>query len=541
MSNKIQISQKSSPSTMPINNIQQPPISTQQQQPGTLSNPAVVPQQQQTILKEDDKMPLFLIKLWNIVEDPSFWDIIRWDESGYSFHILDPYTFCQNVLPQYFKHNNLNSLIRQLNMYGFRKMTPIERTSLARLESDQDHLEFSHPCFVRDHPELLTQIKRKIPTTRRDDGVSAQPSKDLANVLEEVRVLRERQKTMEERMNELVTDNNAMWQQMTSMRAAHAKQQQIVNKLVQFLVTLVQPKRLSKRHMLAIDEFASPKRARTSEAPDNNGISSQSLQTIQQSNVNDILDHLMKEISKSNAEINLPSTQNGPIISDVTDELDHLSTTGTGQMSQGDFLNQRSNNSPSMGVYDPNAFGYQNQLQPHMIPVSQQQQHRPPSTQQQQQQAVPQVLSPNVMPDDPLVLSPNGELGFTSNDFADYLSGVDGSIESCRDLIGDHWNSFDFDNLLNSSDPSPPGAEHSFSQQQPLSLEQIHPQYHDSIYPSPTNISTAIPASQQQPQQSISSQQQHQSIKTPPQMAAFQQQPQILSSPNRSYGNRRKR
>uniref|UniRef100_A0A914PDM5 HSF-type DNA-binding domain-containing protein n=1 Tax=Panagrolaimus davidi TaxID=227884 RepID=A0A914PDM5_9BILA len=190
---------------MPINNIQQPPITTQQQQPGTLSNPAVVPQQQQTILKEDDKMPLFLIKLWNIVEDPSFWDIIRWDESGYSFHILDPYSFCRNVLPQYFKHNNLNSLIRQLNMYGFRKMTPIERTSLARLESDQDHLEFSHPCFVRDHPELLTQIKRKIPTTRRDDGVSAQPSKDLANVLEEVRVLRERQKTMEERMNELVT------------------------------------------------------------------------------------------------------------------------------------------------------------------------------------------------------------------------------------------------------------------------------------------------------------------------------------------------
>ena len=34
------------------------------------------------ILKEDEKMPLFLIKLWNIVEDPAYYDVIRWDEVG---------------------------------------------------------------------------------------------------------------------------------------------------------------------------------------------------------------------------------------------------------------------------------------------------------------------------------------------------------------------------------------------------------------------------------------------------------------------------
>lgn len=28
----------------------------------------------------DEKMPLFLIKLWNIVEDPTYQDIVRWDE-----------------------------------------------------------------------------------------------------------------------------------------------------------------------------------------------------------------------------------------------------------------------------------------------------------------------------------------------------------------------------------------------------------------------------------------------------------------------------
>jgi hypothetical protein len=35
-----------------------------------------------------EKIPLFLVKLWNIVEDPAYYDIIRWDEV-YNFLIFD--------------------------------------------------------------------------------------------------------------------------------------------------------------------------------------------------------------------------------------------------------------------------------------------------------------------------------------------------------------------------------------------------------------------------------------------------------------------
>uniref|UniRef100_A0AC34Q3Z4 HSF-type DNA-binding domain-containing protein n=1 Tax=Panagrolaimus sp. JU765 TaxID=591449 RepID=A0AC34Q3Z4_9BILA len=187
---------------------------------------------------------------------------------------------------------------------GFRKMTPIERTSLARAESDQDHLEFSHPCFVRDHPELLTQIKRKTPHNKKEEVVPA--NKDLSGVLDEIRLLRDRQSGMEERMNELVNENISLWQQMDSMRATHVKQQQIVNKLVQFLVTLVQPKRLGKRHLLAIDEASSPKQRRPNQSE-----SSTALQSIHNHNVNDILDNLMREISTKRDYTPLGSNSSG--------------------------------------------------------------------------------------------------------------------------------------------------------------------------------------------------------------------------------------
>merc|ERR1712087_330512 len=71
---------------------------------------------------------------------------------GDSFVISDPDTFARDILPTYFKHNNIRSFIRQLNTYGFRKRTNISSTD--------EHLEFFHEKFRRDQASLLTQIKR---------------------------------------------------------------------------------------------------------------------------------------------------------------------------------------------------------------------------------------------------------------------------------------------------------------------------------------------------------------------------------------------
>jgi hypothetical protein len=122
-----------------------------------------------------------------------------------------------------------------------------------------------------------------------------------------------------------------VWQEMGHMRASHVKQQQIVTKLVQFMVALLQPsKRLGKRNILAIDEFQ-PKRARVGEESDF------SLSSIQSHNVGEILDRLMREYSTTNqihnphlqAQISSRRNPNVPIISDVTDELDNSNITNT--------------------------------------------------------------------------------------------------------------------------------------------------------------------------------------------------------------------
>jgi len=93
----------------------------------------------------------FLKNTYEILNNQSLNSIIRWTEDGGSFVITDIYNFTNSVLPKYFKHKNLSSFIRQLNMYGFSK----------EKEDESQTLEFTHPLFHRDKKQLLKEIHRK--------------------------------------------------------------------------------------------------------------------------------------------------------------------------------------------------------------------------------------------------------------------------------------------------------------------------------------------------------------------------------------------
>uniref|UniRef100_A0A6J0UPS4 Heat shock factor protein 1 isoform X5 n=1 Tax=Pogona vitticeps TaxID=103695 RepID=A0A6J0UPS4_9SAUR len=188
-------------------------------------------------------VPAFLTKLWTLVEDPETDPLICWSPGGTSFHVFDQGQFAKEVLPKYFKHNNMASFVRQLNMYGFRKVVHIEQGGL--LKPDKDDTEFQHPYFLRGQEHLLENIKRKVTTMsgiKNEDIKVRQDS--VTRLLTDVQMMKGKQETMDSKLLAMKHENEALWREVASLRQKHTQQQKVVNKLIQFLISLVQSNRI---------------------------------------------------------------------------------------------------------------------------------------------------------------------------------------------------------------------------------------------------------------------------------------------------------
>lgn len=149
-------------------------------------------------------------------------------QDGRSFIIQNQAKFSKELLPLNYKHNNMASFIRQLNMYGFHKITSIDNGGL---KFDKDEMEFSHPYFQKGHPYLLEHIKRKIANTKQETEKYTTKSTDtFSRVLSEVKNMNRRQDTLDSRFSNMKQENEALWREVAILRQKHLKQQQIVNK-----------------------------------------------------------------------------------------------------------------------------------------------------------------------------------------------------------------------------------------------------------------------------------------------------------------------
>ncbi|OCT77318.1 hypothetical protein XELAEV_18032518mg [Xenopus laevis] len=188
-------------------------------------------------------VPAFLAKLWTLVENPETDPLICWSPEGNSFHVFDQGQFAKEVLPKYFKHNNMASFVRQLNMYGFRKVVHIEQGGLVKPE--RDDTEFQHPYFIRGQEQLLENIKRKVnnmSASKSDEGKVRQDN--VSKLISDVQSMKGKQESIDGRLLSMKHENEALWREVVSLRQKHTQQQKVVNKLIQFLVSLVQSNRI---------------------------------------------------------------------------------------------------------------------------------------------------------------------------------------------------------------------------------------------------------------------------------------------------------
>ncbi|XP_063166630.1 heat shock factor protein 2 isoform X2 [Candoia aspera] len=203
-------------------------------------------------------VPAFLSKLWALVGDAPSNQLITWSQNGQSFLVLDEQRFAKEILPKYFKHNNMASFVRQLNMYGFRKVVHVD-SGIVKLERDGP-VEFQHPYFKQGREDLLEHIKRKVSSSKPEENKIRQ--EDLSKIISSAQKVQIKQETIESRLSALKRENESLWREVAELRAKHLQQQQVIRKIVQFIVTLVQNNQLvslKRKRPLLLNTNGAPK------------------------------------------------------------------------------------------------------------------------------------------------------------------------------------------------------------------------------------------------------------------------------------------
>lgn len=137
----------------------------------------------------------FITKLYQMLNDAESHDtetyaVVSWGLTKDSVLIKEQGALGTRVLPRYFKHGNVSSFVRQLNMYGFRKRAA-------------KTMEFYSPLFMKDRPDLLDKLQRA-PVQR-----SPRPSTKLLAKLESRMVRLEGEQVALRRENEALRSNLA--------------------------------------------------------------------------------------------------------------------------------------------------------------------------------------------------------------------------------------------------------------------------------------------------------------------------------------------
>lgn len=122
---------------------------------------AIEMRRRRSMVSSIDEVPGFVRTVHTLlkVSDPT---VIGWSEDGTRICIVDPARFAAEICPKFFRHRNINSFARLLNMYQFHKVH----------DMGQQEVIFEHPHFQREREDLLPLVQRKNTQSVRDELIA---------------------------------------------------------------------------------------------------------------------------------------------------------------------------------------------------------------------------------------------------------------------------------------------------------------------------------------------------------------------------------
>jgi len=99
--------------------------------------------------KPTTHVPKFLTKTFDLLEGKTYSHAIDWTNKGSSILIKDSVEF-ERILPKFFKHKKMASFVRQLNLYGYKKV-----------KNSQNQFIYYNPKFQSGKRNMLKLLKRK--------------------------------------------------------------------------------------------------------------------------------------------------------------------------------------------------------------------------------------------------------------------------------------------------------------------------------------------------------------------------------------------
>ncbi|KAL4791235.1 HSF-type DNA-binding-domain-containing protein [Aspergillus venezuelensis] len=180
----------------------------------------------------------FVRKLYKMLEDPSYSEIVRWGDEGDSFVVLECEKFTKTILPKHFKHSNFASFVRQLNKYDFHKVRQNNEEN-GQSPYGQNAWEFKHPEFRANSKESLDNIRRKAPAPRKqtqthDDSVPTQQI-DLLN--QQIVAQQQQIQHISDRYAQMSVDHQLMLQEVLRVQKTVVNHENVIHQLVNYLVS----------------------------------------------------------------------------------------------------------------------------------------------------------------------------------------------------------------------------------------------------------------------------------------------------------------